>query len=537
MGTYEDIAEQVLRRAKQPLSVPEIVERARAGSFGDLIRGATPQKTFHARMSTEIQKNGDQSKFVRVGRGIFGLREFVPKDKILTPDEPPPLLTGLGSLKESELLKTSRQETRDVNEEVILVESTLVDQLDFVGFKRMSNSDLASFFNDAKSRIETRAQAELLGDYRQLIAYTVIRGPDKVLSYSRGAPGEQDDLLKGKRAVGVGGHANASDLSMFRDPGDVSGLIAALRSCASREILEELEIEDRWLSNEAAHAETSDRLNVVGLINDESSEMGLKRLAVVFEFEAPQTPAWNSVESAESEIRSVAWISPYRDGLNLNEFEYWSVLYFENRFAAVVRQAQEFSITDLERLQSADSYCVLGGIGSGKSLASDLLSKRLGGSIVNSGRVLSEILELKPVPQTDRVTFQNAAEKYMSKPEAAQSFAAAMVEKANKQDAPVIFDGVRNRSTLLALMDLNPTMGIIYISAPPHIAHELYNLRGRDNGIYLTAKDFMSLRRNPTEFEVQFLARYAHAHIYNWLGVEEYTERMEQLISIMENSN
>ena len=534
MGTYEDLAERVLKNAKQPLSVAEILERASASSQGDLIKGETPHKTFHARLSMDIVRNGKASKFVRVAPGVFGLRELVTDNKEISVQlDPGPLLSNRGIPATYQIHESPRRQLRESAEEVIVVANTLIDELDFVGFVEIGQDELTKRFSTATWKVVSRTQADTLSDHRQLISYVVIRRPGFVLTYSRGAPVYRDDLLRGKRAVGVGGHTTYTDLSIFRSIDDKQGLISALRACAAREILEELNIDDRLLQEEASHSAQTERLKIVGLINDESSDIGLKRIAVVFEYEPAPSTLWKAVDSNESGIRAVEWRAPYRDGLNLNEYEYWSVLYFEDRFKSAVQQSQEVQITDIEKLQKARQFCILGGIGSGKSVAAGMLAKKLEGRVVNSGEVLARLMGVPPVPTTVRRDFQIHATKFMSDRDAGDKLAAAIVQEVQKVDEVVVIDGVRNRSTLMALRKHLPSIGIIFISAPPHVAFEFYRYRELENEGALTSKEFMRLLRSPEEFEVQFLARFAHAHVFNWIGMDGYTEKIANLIHVI----
>lgn len=67
-------AEKVLRDAGQPLHPDEIAKRAlRAGLWKS--SGRTPGATIGARVYQDIQKHGERSPFVKVHRGVFGLRE------------------------------------------------------------------------------------------------------------------------------------------------------------------------------------------------------------------------------------------------------------------------------------------------------------------------------------------------------------------------------------------------------------------------------------------------------------------------------
>lgn len=67
-------AQKVLRDAGQPLHPDEIAKRMlKAGLWES--SGRTPGATVGARIYEDIQMNGDRSPFIKVRRGVFGLRD------------------------------------------------------------------------------------------------------------------------------------------------------------------------------------------------------------------------------------------------------------------------------------------------------------------------------------------------------------------------------------------------------------------------------------------------------------------------------
>lgn len=81
--TFLDIAELILEEAGKPLSAREIV--ATAISRGLLItEGKTPWQTMKSKLSMEVLKNGDQSKFIRAFQGLFTLRKYGTDEFVAT---------------------------------------------------------------------------------------------------------------------------------------------------------------------------------------------------------------------------------------------------------------------------------------------------------------------------------------------------------------------------------------------------------------------------------------------------------------------
>ncbi|NCN06519.1 MAG: hypothetical protein GW946_01595 [Candidatus Pacebacteria bacterium] len=72
METFLSLAQRVISEAKKPIHYKEITERAL--KLGLQSEGSTPWATMNARISMDIQKNGDSSIFYRSEPGFYGLR-------------------------------------------------------------------------------------------------------------------------------------------------------------------------------------------------------------------------------------------------------------------------------------------------------------------------------------------------------------------------------------------------------------------------------------------------------------------------------
>ncbi len=76
--TFLDAAHQILKLAEQPLHYREIAKQALEQGLIES-RGKTPEATMNAQLATNIKRaeeGGSPSRFVRIGRGVFGLREW-----------------------------------------------------------------------------------------------------------------------------------------------------------------------------------------------------------------------------------------------------------------------------------------------------------------------------------------------------------------------------------------------------------------------------------------------------------------------------
>ncbi len=70
-----DAAAKVLAETKEPMSCKQMMDAMTAkGYWSPFQGGKTPANTLHAAIGTEIKKKGETSRFEKVGRGQFGLR-------------------------------------------------------------------------------------------------------------------------------------------------------------------------------------------------------------------------------------------------------------------------------------------------------------------------------------------------------------------------------------------------------------------------------------------------------------------------------
>jgi hypothetical protein len=68
-----DAAIRVLREAKKPLTCQEIIDRMIKRKLWRT-EGATPQNTLNAAIQRDAKANGEKSRFVKTGRGLFAAR-------------------------------------------------------------------------------------------------------------------------------------------------------------------------------------------------------------------------------------------------------------------------------------------------------------------------------------------------------------------------------------------------------------------------------------------------------------------------------
>jgi len=171
---------------------------------------------------------------------------------------------------------------------------------DFHGIRAADAGTLADLRASvaAHGRYLDRAVAEEDPGHKQLIPYVVVRDAHRTFLMHRTAAGG-DPRLHGKASIGVGGHLNPVD------DGD-DALMSGLR----REWLEELE------------AGWEPEFGLIGLLNDDSNQVGAVHLGVVFSGDA----AGRDVDVREHDKLRGAFATADQVAATWDRLETWSQL-------------------------------------------------------------------------------------------------------------------------------------------------------------------------------------------------------------------
>ncbi len=147
-------------------------------------------------------------------------------------------------------------------EQILVIQRELFDKLgSFQGASEDIKNYLPALMDAENSFFMDREEAEDDPTHKQLIPYCLFQYEDKILHYLRGKSGGEA-RLHAKGSIGVGGHINPIDTSA--EGGEVT-----YRAGVEREIDEELNIEGAYEDK------------IIGLINDDSNEVGKVHLGVV----------------------------------------------------------------------------------------------------------------------------------------------------------------------------------------------------------------------------------------------------------------
>src|SRR5881392_3044002 len=189
-------------------------------------------------------------------------------------------------------------------ENVLVVRRNLFEQLgSFQGLNFEPEKYLNVLLSRGNNFFLPRAQAENDSAYKQIIPYVLLAFQDRVLHYVRGKKaGEQRLVAKG--SIGIGGHMNESDESLF------AWDVKAYRAGVEREVNEEVKID----------TEFDDR--IVALLNDDTTEVGQVHLGIVHVFKLAEP----KVEKREAMITNLAFLGKEQLLAVRDNLETWSQL-------------------------------------------------------------------------------------------------------------------------------------------------------------------------------------------------------------------
>ena len=190
------------------------------------------------------------------------------------------------------------------DENILVIKRSLFDELgSFHGLNFEPHKYLEAILSRGNNFFLARAEAENDPTHKQIIPYVLLACRDKVLHYVRGKKaGEQRLVAKG--SIGIGGHMNESDESLFALDE------AAYRAGVEREVNEEVKIDTKF----------EDR--IVALLNDDTTEVGQVHLGIVHVFKLAEP----KVEKREAMITNLGFLAKDELLARRESLETWSQL-------------------------------------------------------------------------------------------------------------------------------------------------------------------------------------------------------------------
>jgi len=190
-------------------------------------------------------------------------------------------------------------------EEVLVVERKVFEDVGtFQGLQFDVDKYIKKLFVSGVPRFMPRSQVEKDPSFKQLIPYVIMSHNGKYLNYVRGSRAGEKRLVD-KRSIGIGGHINPIDWTLF----SVDAYKIYLEA-VKREVAEEVSVD-------AAYTD-----KIVALLNDESNEVGSVHLGIVHFW----TLAEPKVSKKEQMITQMTFMTPTELQQVKDTMETWSQL-------------------------------------------------------------------------------------------------------------------------------------------------------------------------------------------------------------------
>jgi predicted NUDIX family phosphoesterase len=168
----------------------------------------------------------------------------------------------------------------------------------FQGFTRRVDHYLPRLLKRECLCYRARTQAEDDPAFKQIIPYVVLKWREQFFHYTRGKRGSEA-RLRALRSIGVGGHINPVDNTLFDAP---------YHEAMLREVAEEVILD------------TSYEERCLGLINDDSTPVGAVHLGIVHVFELAEPKV-----KRREQVLTQAGFAPLEElWTQREEFETWS---------------------------------------------------------------------------------------------------------------------------------------------------------------------------------------------------------------------
>jgi predicted NUDIX family phosphoesterase/dephospho-CoA kinase len=553
--TYLRVAELVLASAVSPLKVREIVERGiERGLFSDHALSQTPEKSMQARLSMDILKKKDDSNFVRIAPGRFTLRSKIRTENSTEAQHAAPYPAGAGEIGPLKEYIAKPRILRTPTEEVLCVpETSFRTILTFQGIETDAAPILTSLLADQNTRYIMRSESEDRDDAKQFVTYVLVQCGQRLLYFRRSYLSRAAEFLRGSKCIAFGGHVTAADADML------SRSDRGLSNCARRELAEELSWpsapSDRSNSGAAHQVRGSHALprrtnsatarlfqdaplELLGVLNDDSSEVGRRHFAVVYRSWITDWSMAQQLERGDSSLKGLSWLDITKDKVDISEYEYWSQLCLRKFYPSNVISRSGFKIVRNAGTMSGRAIVVAGRIGSGKSETASYLSQQLGYGLLRSGLLLQGLMGSPPLSEIGREEFQVRAQRFIETQDGPRRLAAHIAHQiADAGFSRCIIDGIRHLATFEHLSELRQNdVALIFVQTPPDVAYSLYRARETPDDLAFSYRDFLKIYDAPVEQEIPSLGRRAHVYIYNAFGIEPFRRTLDEVAQLFKPS-
>jgi len=205
---YLNIAEMILGGERRPLKPREIIQRAYVNELLPWhLHGSRQDKTLHARLSEDIARSPEKSRFYRTGPGTFFLQQLRRQPE--TPD----------AFREVYLAPPRRKELK--RDDVFSV------RVSDIGAEAHSAQipllTLNKVLKAGNYAYRPYARLKTAQGYAVVHSFVVVFKNNQVLSFRCGKFFPQSDPLYGRRSIGIGGAVIQDDVDLLYE--SMSGII------------------------------------------------------------------------------------------------------------------------------------------------------------------------------------------------------------------------------------------------------------------------------------------------------------------------
>jgi predicted NUDIX family phosphoesterase len=487
--------EEILKVSPRPLSAKELLEALEMRNQSP--RSKDPKKVIHARLSKEISENKEKSTFMRTAPGEFTLREFkrfieyvpAPKEKQYSPEY------------EAQVLVIPKKE------------------IDKIGYFHGLRTDRSFFLprllslntGTIRFKWKKRNEAENNYYYKQLVVYVIVKCGDDVIRYSRGKQTSLRDNM-GIYTIGIGGHVELRDQDIFTQRADKFAY-ACLQG-VKREVWEETGI--NLDSNMKG-------LRAIGLLNDDSVKQGLQHIALVLLLELSHPEVYKT----EKSIIKPQFVSIKQLADDFKFYEYWSQLCIQAMWGANLKiECQIVKKQNFELRNRSEIILIVGYVGSGKSIACELLEKKFGYVNIRCSKIMVQIIGCGSFDKIGRAALQNAGYKFIHNDDGHNKLAQGIIRFIQENPGRrYVLDGLRYPETYTALTEkLNIPITIIYIDTL------IENLWKRHNdSVYIKTifEDYLNIIYHPVERDIQRFRPIADIVVHNNGSLKLFIESLQ----------
>lgn len=197
---YLNIAERVLLTEQRPLRPREMIQRAYAGELLPWhLYGRRQDKTLHARLSEDIARSPERSRFYRTGPGVFYLNYL--RDDPRTPESYREPYRATPRRKELNRDKVLGIKASDLTDNINVAAVAIKDLLNALRRGLYSYRGFSEFAEDAETAV--------------IHSFVVLFKGHRVLSFRCGKFFPKSDPIYGRRSVGIGGAVLPDDLDIL----------------------------------------------------------------------------------------------------------------------------------------------------------------------------------------------------------------------------------------------------------------------------------------------------------------------------------